>query len=419
MTSPSAGPVLPDVPVPEKEPPARAGRLGPVLGIAHLSWMLPVAASHTLLLALLEQFDEGTKTGRYAVLAGAGTVAAMAANIVIGVLSDRTRSRWGRRNPWILCGGFTTAVLGCAVSFTQSFPVLVLLWIGFQIGLNAVVAPLNAVMPDRVAPAHLGKASSWAGIGSLLGMGIGGVAAGLLVAAPVLGLRWIFWTIPVGGLVLMLAAPDRSSTRLPRERFSGRLFARSLVPPRDADLLWAMAGRLLTLLGINLVLVYQLYVLKDYLGMSTERAGSTIALASVIHVAVSGVAIAVSGPLSDRLGRRKAFIVVSASIGAAAVVPLSATTSLWAYFTFVVAAALGFGCFLAVDQAVMAQVLPQAENRARDLGFLNIANTVPSLIAPILAAAVVPAFGYPFLFLLATVIAVAGGLCILPIRRVA
>ncbi|MFJ5829444.1 hypothetical protein [Streptomyces sp. NPDC093089] len=69
-------------------------------------------------------------------------------------------------------------------------------------------------------------------------------------------------------------------------------------------------------------------------------------------------------------------------------------------------------------QAVVAEVLPDQENRAKDLGFLNVANTMPQLIAPIAASLVVPAFGHPTLFVLAIVLTLAGGLCILPLRRV-
>jgi len=399
--------------------PPRNRRLGPVLAAVNLSWMLPVAASGTLLLALFGEWDDATKISRYSTLSVISAVAAMVANIVFGILSDRTRSGLGRRAPWILGGSLGAAACGSAMSYLDSFPLIVLVWVGFQVSINAMVAPLGAVVADRVPGANLGKASSWIGVGTLVGRGLGGALAGALVVAPVLGLRWVFWLIPLGALLFVFLAPDRPSNDLPRGPFVLREFARSLLPPRDADLLWAMACRLLALLGIDLVLVYQLYMMTDYLGLTTKQAGSTIAAASLITVFVAGLATAVSGPISDRVGRRKPFILASATVGAAAMVPLLISSSLWAYFTFVVVGALGFGCFLAVDQAVMAEVLPQVETRARDLAFLNVANTVPSLLAPVIAASVVTSLGYDVLFALGIAVAIAGGLCILPIRRVA
>jgi len=397
---------------------AGLGRLGPVLGAANLSYMLPFNVASTLVQVLLEQWDEHTKLSHYAILTTSGAVAAMVANIGFGIISDRTRSRWGRRNPWILGGSLVTAIAGCALSFTHSFPVLVLLWVAVQISMNAMVGPLAALLPDRVAQRDLGRASAWLGVGSLLGLSVGGAGAGLLIAAPTAGLRWIFWLMPLGGLLIWLAAPERSTAMLAREPFTARKLLRTVLPPRDADYLWTLLGRLLTLLGLNLVLVYQLYILTDYLKLSTSHAGSVIAVTGVLTAITAGIGIATAGPLSDRLGRRKIFVTSAAAAVAASLLPLAIAPSLGAYFTFVIAGGLAYGCYAAVDQAVMVEVLPDGAHRAKDLGMLNIANTMPQVLAPLIAVAVVPGLGYRALLTLAIVLAAAGGLCMLAIRRV-
>ncbi|MFG2562864.1 MFS transporter [Streptomyces sp. NPDC048496] len=417
MPSSRPGPGIVQDAAPSLPTPARLGRLGPVLGAAYLSWMLPFHATTTLLQALLDELDDDTKLQRYAVMATAGAITAMCANVAFGLLSDRTRSRFGRRNPWILTGSVGTTLAIFGLSFTQSFPVLLTLWILLQISLNAVVAPLGAILPDRVPPVVLGKASSWIGVGQLLGSSLSAIVAGTLITVPAQGMRWVAGLVVLGGLLVFFAAPDRPSTALPVEPFSARKLVRTLLP-RDPDFLWALIGRLLTLLGLSLVMVYQLYVLTDHLGLSSARAGSVIAIAGVATALTAGVAIAVCGPLSDRLRRRKVFVLLSAGTAAVSVLPLAFSPSLWAFFTFAVVGALGYGSFVAVDQVVMAEVLPDQEHRAKDLGILNIANTLPQVLAPVIAAAVVPLLGYPGLFLLAAAIATAGGLCIIPIRRV-
>ncbi|MFF3787535.1 MFS transporter [Streptomyces sp. NPDC001933] len=418
MPSSPPGPAIARCTVPPGPVPARLGRLGPVLGAAYLSWILPFHAATVLVQSLLGQLDDDTKLQRYAVMATAGALTAMCANIVIGLLSDRTRSRFGRRNPWILAGSLGTTLAIFGLSYTQSFPVLLTLWLLLQISLNAMVAPLGAILPDRVDSAHLGKASSWIGLGQLLGNSVSAVVAGVLITVPAQGLRWVAGVVVLGGLLVFLAAPDRSSTGLPVERLAVRTLVRTLLPPRDADFLWALIGRLLTLLGLNLVMVYQLYVLTDHLGLSSARAGSMIGVAGALTALSAGIAITVCGPLSDRLGRRKVFVLVSSGITALSVLPLAFSPSLWAFFTFAVLGALGSGCFVAVDQVVMAEVLPDQEHRAKNLGILNIANTIPQVLAPVLAFAVVPVLGYRGLFLLAAATAAVGGLCIIPIRRV-
>ncbi|MEU6663102.1 MFS transporter [Streptomyces sp. NPDC046821] len=380
--------------------------------------MLPTAAALTLLQARLGQLDTGTKLTRFAVLSTVGAVTALAANIAFGLLSDRTRSRYGRRNPWIAVGGFAAAGCISSMSFADSFPGLLALVAAFQVALNAMLAPLYAVLPDRVPSGRMGKAAAWVGLGVLVGQSLGAVAAGAFVTSPSVGLRWLPWLAAVGGVLFFFTAPDTSSKDLPQPPFSVRELGRNLLPPKDTDFFWALAGRLIALLGVNLVLVYQLYVLTDHLRLSTAQAGSVIALGAIISAPASGLAIAVCGPLSDRLGRRKVFIVAGAIVMAASIVPLALAPARWSFYVFAGAAALGWGCLSAVDQAVVSEVLPNQHNRAKDLGFLNVANTVPQLIAPVAASLLVPAFGYRTLFAVAIVLTLAGGLCILPLRRV-
>ncbi|GHA91859.1 MFS transporter [Streptomyces termitum] len=419
IRTPPAGPTSVEDVTDTEKPPARAARLGPLLAATHLSWALPAAGGLTLLQARLEELDPATKLTHFAVLATVGAATALVANITFGLLSDRTRSRHGRRNPWIAAGGLAAACCLSAVSFADGFAGLLILVVAFQIALNAMLAPLYAVLPDRVPSERLGKASAWTGLGTLVGQSLGAVAAGALVTAPTLGLRWLPWLIAAGALLFFLAAPDTSSRDLTRPPFSLRELGRGMLPPKDADFFWALGGRLLALLGINLVLVYQLYTLTDHLHLTTAHAGSVIALGAIVSALATGTAIAVCGPLSDRLRRRKVFILAGTAVMAAAILPLVLAPALWSFYFFTGAAALGLGCFGAVDQALVSEVLPHQENRAKDLGFLNIANTLPQLLAPITASVVVPAFGYPALFVLAIVLTLIGGLCVLPLRRVA
>ncbi|MFF7455383.1 MFS transporter [Kitasatospora sp. NPDC008115] len=400
--------------------PARSPRrLGPVLATTHLSWILPATGVATLTQARLGELGDAEKLTRFTVIAVAGSSTALIANIAFGLISDRTRSRHGRRNPWILAGAAASATAVSAMSFTGSFPVLLALAVVYQVALNAMLSPLFAVLPDRVAPERMGRASSWVGLGQLLGQSIGGASAGLLVTEPQLGMRWLPWITVLGGLLFFTTARDTPSTALPKEPFSWRAIGRSLLPPKDADYFWALGGRMVALLGFYLVLVYQLYVLTDHLGLSTDESGPVIALGGVLMAVSSATSIAVCGPLSDRTGRRKPFIIAATAVCAAAVVPLVLTTSIWAFYTFILVGGLGYGCLIAVDQAVVSEVLPDQEHRAKDLGFLNIANTMPGLIAPLIAGLIVPAFGYPALFCVAIVLTLTGGLLILPIRRVA
>jgi MFS family permease len=80
----------------------------------------------------------------------------------------------------------------------------------------------------------------------------------------------------------------------------------------------------------------------------------------------------------------------------------------------------GAGCFYAVDIALVTQVLPSQKDAGKDLGVLNLANTLPQALAPALAFwSLGPShLNFQAFFLMAAGLAMAGGLAVLPIRGV-
>jgi MFS family permease len=80
---------------------------------------------------------------------------------------------------------------------------------------------------------------------------------------------------------------------------------------------------------------------------------------------------------------------------------------------------IGFGAYTAVDFALITEVLPDAADRAKDLGVINIANALPQVLAPVLAAAVLGlGMGYPGLYLLAAAVSVLGSVLVRRIRSI-
>jgi MFS family permease len=80
----------------------------------------------------------------------------------------------------------------------------------------------------------------------------------------------------------------------------------------------------------------------------------------------------------------------------------------------------GYGVYLAVDQALVTQVLPEARDRAKDLGVINIANSGPQVLAPAIAAPVIAHLGgYTGLYLATAVVTVIGGVLVRRVRSVA
>lgn len=407
---------LPDLAVDDQ--PARLGGLGPLLFQANFGWMLATGVSGVLIPALMEQVDADAKVALYGTLTSVGAVAALVANIVFGSLSDRTRSHWGRRNPWILGGGLIASASLSAISFTDAFGVMVVCYVLFQLGLNALLAPLAAVLPDRVPPARRGLASALIGFGILLAQSLGSVVGAAFLGDLRTGLRYVPWIIALTALLFVLFAPDRDNRGDKRETLSLRALLVTFRVPNDRDYLLALFGRLVLLLAFYCVTLYQLYILQDYVGLSSGAVAATIGLAGVVMAVASGLGTLVSGPLSDKIGRRKPLVALASWVIAAAFLPLIMAPSRTSFLLFIGIAGLAYGIYIAVDQALMSDVLPDHASHGKDMGILNVANTAPSMIAPgLVSLALGAGIGYEGLFVIAAILAVVSGFLINAIRR--
>ena len=126
-----------------------------VLGV--FLWMGPYMGVNVVLLPAKTALLAGDgKASVVAVLSTSAMIVAAIANIIFGALSDLTRSRFGRRSPWIIGGSVLAAAAMMFVSWAPTVPLLIVGWCVYQCFLNAIVAPLIAVITDRTAPKFRG-----------------------------------------------------------------------------------------------------------------------------------------------------------------------------------------------------------------------------------------------------------------------
>jgi MFS family permease len=406
---------IPAAPRPAEHRITRLGRFGPAFLGLQLGWALPSAAGGTLLQALLAEQHGTAKVDLLAVITTIGAVIAVISTVVAGAWSDRTRSRFGRRNPWILGGALASATGLALTGALPWLPAQIVAFALYQGGLNAMLAAGGALLPDRVAGSALGKASAYSGAGYLIGTALGSIVASALIANPGRGLMIVPWTMFIAALLLVLVLREPSTRDRPAPPSA---VPRSLLPPRDRDFLLAFAGRFGVILGLTVIVFYQLYIFTDFLHIDTAAAASRIALGTTLLVLAAVVAAVIGGLVSDRLGRRKPLVMLASLLIAVAAVPMVVAPNVTALMALYVVAGLGWGLYLSVDQALMVEVLPTSGAEAKELGTLSIANSAPSVIAPVIAAVVVTAFGFHALFLFTIVVALLGGACIAMIRRV-
>ncbi|MFT4306853.1 MAG: MFS transporter [Microbacterium sp.] len=368
--------------------------------------------------------DDGGKVGAYGVLASIGALAAAIGNPVFGALSDRTRSRLGRRTPWLITSVVVAVLLLALLGGLTDFFWLGAAYVGVMLSMSAFQAVITAVMPDRVPEHRRGLVSSVAGVAVTVGVLYGLNVAPFFVDRPTIAYLIIAALMVVGTALLVVIAPDPTAgagqqAATTRERQSFRTFFSGL---KDHDFSWAFWARVAIMIGYWTISTYQLYTLTDYIGAENLPGGNTaaaVALLGSINMGAAFVTTIVAGPLSDRVNRRKVFVVVSSvGVAAGALIPVFLPT-FTGMVVYSIVVGLFFGIYSAVDQAIMTLVVPDAENNARDLGLLNVATTGPQIAGPFLAALVITAFsGYAPLFVFAAVMALLSAFLILPIRKV-
>lgn len=353
-----------------------------------------------------------------AIVSTIGAFAAMIAQPIAGQISDRTRSRFGRRAPWIVIGALAGALSLVGLAFANTLVGFIVAWVLVQTCFNFAQGPLSAVMPDRVPIARRGTFAALTGIGLMVGALGGQIVGSVFFGSIALGYI-TFAVLSVVILVLFVVLnPDYPSTRLEREPFRLKEFLGTfwVDPIRNPDFFWAFTGRLLLYTGYFAVTGYQLYLLQYYFGV--EHPETVIPLLGILSLVGILVSTVVSGPLSDRVGRRKPFVFASAAVVSLAfLLPwMWQDLTAWMIMTFI--AGFGFGMFQAVDTALISEVLPSAKSFAKDLGVVNIAATLPQTLAPGVAGAIVLVFGYQGLFPVAIVLGILGAFAIWPIKTV-
>ena len=382
-----------------------------------IAWLVPV---QLLLPDQLHEVDHTHRVRDFAVVNGLVGLVSVVALPLFGALCDRTRTRLGRRRTWVVLG---VAVLAAGLVLTglqTTWTAVAASWVLASLGYAMVSAGLTATVADVVPESQRGLVS-----GAMFGPQALGVVLGILAVGAVAGTAGRYALLAV--LLVLLAVPfllvHREEPGLPGRPSSDPLSLRAVVaglwvdPCTNPDFAWAFAGRLLVNLGNALGTTYLLFFLRDSLEVADPE-GSLLRL-TVLYLVGTVAATLVAGWLSDRTGRRRVFVAVASTVQAVAALLLAAYPSMGTALVAAGLLGLGYGAFLSVDQALVTAVLPDADDRAKDLGILNVGAATPQALGPLLAAVVISSpLGYSGLFSAAGVVTLVGAVLVYRIRSV-
>lgn len=395
------------------------------LGLANAALAALYTGIVSVLLPLqVERIDRAHKVVALGVVSGVSAVFALLFNPIGGALSDRTRSRFGRRSPWLVTGSAAMLLALAFLGQVRTVALVLIAWCLAQVVGNLYQAPLTAVIPDRVSRQRRGTASAVAGVAAVLGGTAGAALASRFTAHLEIGYLIFGLLLAATAAIFVLTTTDQPTAALPRPPRDRRplcaRLAHFLAALRHRDFALVFASRAASILGYYVVISYLLYLLTDYIKLpGGMKPAEGVTVLTAISAVGALVAAAICGPLSDRLNRRKLFVFLSSGVtGTACILPVLSPT-FGTIEIFAAFAGIAFGCYLSVDAALVTLVLPRSEDAARDLGVLNIANAGPQVLAPLLAALIIGHLGgYRVLFIIGGCCGIAGALAVLRVRSV-
>lgn len=342
----------------------------------------------TIIPGRLDDLSRETQGTMLAIIMIVGAVAPILIQPTVGVISDYTVSRWGRRKPYIVVGTLLDVVFLAGIAFGNDFVAMVAFYFLLQVSSNFAQGPFQGYVPDLVPAKQVGMASGLMGLmltlGTIVGVGIatlGGIIDNLVLATLALGV------VEVVTMVILVATVDEGTDAPPRTRpwreIALSAWGRDIL--RERDVLWLLVVRLLFLGAYNATLIGIGYFRRSH-GLSDADADGTVFLATAIVGVSTALAAVPGGRLSDRFGRRPviwtAALVAGIGLLGVAVAPTPGlAVASWVPF------GIGMGIFLSADWALMADVIPK-ETAGRYMGILNAGTAMAGPVFIIVAGPV-------------------------------
>jgi len=383
----------------------------PGLSLASLGmWMASLTPIQVVLPIQLQNIDSKHKIQALAIVSGVGAIASVLATPVAGALSDRTTYAYsffglnGRRHRWTLIMALLAAISMLLLAHQRTVAGVAIFWVLFSAFQNGEYASLSAAVPDHVPVRQRATVAGWVGMPQALGLVVGTILVVLVLGSSVISgydlmavlvfvlvIPFVFWT------------PDHPLDPRHADAFSWKKLAQAFwISPRQyPDFAWAWLTRFLASLAIAMGTLYLLYFLRDQVKLNRYQhipAATGLLILIVIYTLCVVLTAILGGIYSDRIGKRKMIVTVSGGLMGLAALLLTFVETWDSALVAAVLFGMGFGAYLAVDQALITQVLPAAANRAKDLGIINIAIVGPAAIGAAIAGPLVTLGGYPTLF---------------------
>jgi MFS family permease len=317
----------------------------------------------------------------------------------IGMISDYTRTRWGRRKPYIAIGATLDVLFISGVAFSNTYVALVAFLLLLQFSSNFAQGPFQGYVPDLVPDRQVGMASAMVGAMQTIGFIVGGIIVSLPLLIDPDHPDFTIATIAVGIIEFATAMGTLRWVReggAPRDR-RGRSWLQIARSAWATDILaersfvFLVLSRLMFFAGINTLLAWFVIFLDRTVLVAPSEQGILYPLTQVVVAIVTAGATIPSARISDRIGR-KPVIYVACLLGGAGLVVMALAPAFLVFLLGAMLLGMASGTFLAVDWALMTDIIPKAAS-GRYMGISNIAVAAAGTLAGILVGPIIDIVG--------------------------
>ena len=363
-----------------------------------------------LTLVLPNRIDElfpADKDRILTIVASSGAAVATIAQVFFGAWSDTSRSRIGRRRPFLLVGTLGACATLLFFPGARTLVALLAVFLLIQAWINVAGGPYQGLMPDLIPARKHGTAAAWMGAASIIGR-IGGPIAASLLLRPELqswlaprapGLRalgdnlglsllaLIFIAVLLGALILTLFSARETplDADAPRVGIGQTILGILRVPLKPyPSFVWLLISRLGIMLGVYTVSFCLLYYIRDTLGFADKSASLRVLTNFLLISTVTGIIGTIpAGIISDKIGK-KPILYVANTICMASGLAFALSHDLTLAYIAAGIFGAGYGAFAAVDWALACNLLPP-DSPAKYLGIWGVSDTLSQVVAPLLA----------------------------------
>lgn len=366
-----------------------------------MATVIPLAL---LLVFKFIEIDPQNITADFSIVTGIGAIINIVFAYVGGAISDRTTLSFGRRRTWIMIGSIVGAAALMGVGTAKSINMIVVCWCIALLFYNLAFASYSALIPDQVEEKHRGKASGIIGLFNPVAIVIGMITMTALNSLTLTMKFGVISSVSIIGAIIaciLVKDPPISEYKSPHKEAAtnfGEKMARIYPSPKKYPYFsLACLTRFLAAAAFAAQTYATIYLMQKF-GIAQEAVTGIATLGSMINTATLALSSVVGGVLSDKFRKQKPFVGGAAVLLGIGVWIMAFAPSVTFYFVSQAVIGFGFGMFLAVDIALVARVLPNKEDAAKDFGIMNVANNIAGSIVPVVATPLIAMGGFALFY---------------------